>query len=153
MTLNGHDLAQKLLPMVARVVQFQQTLHGHYYYNIRCLSDPWSEVQKKVFKEIMDFHFMIYLATPQHCKPRRGVKKFTILVDPSLVFITIYLVCLIHAQEQRRGFLENYINLALFTPKLSPLGVAGHEIYNFLFPYCTDATYMYQTGQHQPIGS
>ena len=27
----------------------------------------------------------------------RGVKKFTILVDPSLVIITIYSVCLIYA--------------------------------------------------------
>ena len=26
-------------------------------------------------------------------------------------------------------------------PKITPLGVGGHEIYNFLSPYPTDATY------------
>ena len=32
-------------------------------------------------------------------------------------------------------------SFTLFTPKLPPLGVVGHEIYNFLSPYPTDATY------------
>ena len=67
--------------------------------------------------------------------------KFTILVDPSLVIITTHLVCLNHAPELRRRFFKKYINFTLFTPKLPPLGVGGHEIYNFLSPYPTDATY------------
>ena len=62
------------------------------------------------------------------------------MVDPSLVIITLYLVCLINAWEQRR-FLKIYINFTLFTPKLTPLG--DHEIYNFLSPYPTDATYLW----------
>ena len=34
-----------------------------------------------------------------------------------------------------------HINFTLFTPKLPPLWVGRHEIYNFLSPYPTDATY------------
>ena len=42
-------------------------------------------------------------------------------------------------------FFKKYINFTLFTPKLPPLWVeGGHEIYNFLSPYPTDATYMYK---------
>ena len=67
--------------------------------------------------------------------------KFTILVDPSFVIITTYLVCLIYAWELRRRFLKKYSKLTLFTPKLPPLWVGVHEIYNFLSPYPTDATY------------
>ena len=33
--------------------------------------------------------------------------KFIILVDSSLIIITVHLVFLNHAQEQRRGFLRN----------------------------------------------
>ena len=36
------------------------------------------------------------------------------------------------------GVEKKYIN---FTPKLPPLEVGDHEIYNFLFPFHTDATY------------
>ena len=57
--------------------------------------------------------------------------KFTILVEPSLVIITILSVS---------HFLRNASTLHFFTPKLSPLGVGGHEIYNFSSPYPTDAT-------------
>ena len=42
---------------------------------------------------------MTYMATPKIGTPALGVMKFTILVDPSLVIITIYLVCLIYAWE------------------------------------------------------
>ena len=31
--------------------------------------------------------------------------------------------------------------LPRFTPKWQPLGLRGHEIYNFYFPYTTDETY------------
>ena len=36
--------------------------------------------------------------------PAPGVMKFTILEDPSLFIITIYLVCLFYAWEKRRIF-------------------------------------------------
>ena len=47
----------------------------------------------------MHFPYMIYLTTPYHKNPCPGVMKFTILLDPFLVIITTYLVCLIYAWE------------------------------------------------------
>ena len=80
---------------------------------------------------------MTYMATPQQKVPWAEIMKATILVDSSLVIITIHLVFLSHAPEEReRFFLKKYINITLFTPR-----VGGHEIYNFLSPYPTDATY------------
>ena len=40
---------------------------------------------------------MTYMATLLYKNPAPGVMKFTILVDPSLIIITTYLVCLIYA--------------------------------------------------------
>ena len=42
---------------------------------------------------------MTYMATLYHKNTCHRAMKFTILVDPSLVIITIYLVCLIYAWE------------------------------------------------------
>ena len=52
--------------------------------------------------------------------PASGFKKFTIVVDPSLVIITTYLVSLINVLEWRRRFLKKYINVTLFAPKVTP---------------------------------
>ena len=43
--------------------------------------------------------------------------------------------------SREEDFFKKYMNFTLFTPKLPPLGGWGHEIYNFLSPYPTDATY------------
>ena len=56
-------------------------------------------VGKKIFKDIMHFHYMTYMVTPSTITIAPGVMKFTILVDPSLVIITMYLICLISACE------------------------------------------------------
>ena len=49
--------------------------------------------------------------------------KFTMLEDTSRVILTVYSVIL-H-----------------FNPKVSPLEVGGHELYNYLCPYPTDGKY------------
>ena len=67
--------------------------------------------------------------------------KFTILVDPSLVTITTYLICLIKPGRREEFFFKKYSNFTLFTQKLPPRWVRGYAIYNFVFPYPTDATY------------
>ena len=47
------------------------------------------------------------------------VMKFTILVDPSLVIISMYSICLIYAQNYREIFLKKYINFScLLTLKM-----------------------------------
>ena len=57
---------------------------------------------------------------------------FTILVDPSLVIITILLVYVNHAGSTEEDFSKNtVINFTLFTPELHPLGV-GAQILQFL---------------------
>ena len=81
---------------------------------------------------------MTHIALPQHKNPCPGGHEIYNLRSPSLVIITIHLFCLKHAPEQRRRFFKKKINFTLFTPKLPPL---CHEIYNFLSPYPTDATY------------
>ena len=42
---------------------------------------------------------------------------------------------------REEDFFTKNINFTLFTPKLPPLVGGGHEIYNFLSPSPTDATY------------
>ena len=60
---------------------------SHHYYTLS-LSDLCLEVEEKIFKEIMHFHYMTYMATAP------GVMKFTILVDPSLSsYLYTYFVC------------------------------------------------------------
>ena len=40
----------------------------------------------------MYYHYMTYMGTPYHKNPFPWIMEFTIWIDPSLVFITIYLV-------------------------------------------------------------
>ena len=64
--------------------------------------------------------------------------KFTILVDPSLVIITIYLVCLIYAFEERRRFLKGIMHFHYMTYMATPCKnpcPGGHEIYNLSRPF------------------
>ena len=80
----------------------------------------------------MQFHYLTDMATPSKEPLPRG--------------LDIYKFC--------RPFLgHHYYTLSLygpcigvekkirFAPKLPPLGVGGHEIFNFLATYPTDATY------------
>ena len=74
---------------------------------------------------------MNFMATPPSTRiPTPGVIKLTKLVDSSLVIITTYLVSLIYAWELRRRFKKKkkYSNYTLFTTKLPPLWIGGHEI-------------------------
>ena len=60
---------------------------GHHYY-ILGLSDLCLGVEKKIFKEIIQFLYMSYMDTTSTITPAPGVMKFTILIDPSLIIIT-----------------------------------------------------------------
>ena len=55
--------------------------------------------REKIFIELMHFHYMTYMTTPQHKNPCPGGHEIYILVDLSVVIINIYLVCLIYAWE------------------------------------------------------
>ena len=51
---------------------------------------------------------MTYMATSNIRTPAVGIMIFIILLDMSLVIITLYLVCLIYAWELRRRFFKKY---------------------------------------------
>ena len=73
---------------------FGRPFLGHHNYLLG-LSDLGLGVEKKMFKEIMHFHYLTLWPRPCTKPPAPGVMKLTILVDPSLVIITTYLVYLI----------------------------------------------------------
>ena len=65
--------------------------------------------------------------------------KLTILVDSSLVIITIYSVCLITEKKNMRE-IHNF--QTFYSQITSPwAGVGGHESYIFLSPHPTDAIF------------
>ena len=85
-------------PGVDENYKFGKPFLGHHYY-IHSLSGLCLGVNK-IFKGIMHFLYMTDMAMPLHKKPcPPGVIKLTILVDPFMVIITIYIVCLIYASE------------------------------------------------------
>ena len=51
--------------------------------------------------------------------------------------------------SREEDFLRNTSILHFLPQKLPPLWVGGHEIYNFLSPYPTDATYQIWLGLAQ----
>ena len=57
----------------------------------------------------MHFHYMIYVATPQHKNPCPEGHEIYNLGGPflKLVIITMHLVCMNHALKKRRRFLRN----------------------------------------------
>ena len=93
---------------------------GHHYY-IHSLSDLCLWVQRKIFKEIMHYHYMTYMATPQHKTLWPGVHDIYNFGRYSLVIITIYLVWSMPGSGE--DFLKKCINFTLFTQKLPPLWV------------------------------
>ena len=118
------------LPKYTRVL-------GHHYY-ILGLS---MGVEKKIFffKNAFSLYELYDHALAQEPLPRpRGSWNLHLCLNKhSLVNITIYLVCLINAWEYRRNTSSLH-----FYPRITPLPwCRGHEIYNFLSPYPTDAIF------------
>ena len=50
-------------PRGHEIYNFGRPFLGHHYY-ILSLSDLSLGIEKKIFKEIMQFHYMTYMATP-----------------------------------------------------------------------------------------
>ena len=98
--LYDHTLAQETLdPGIMNVTILVDPSLVIITIIILSLSDLCLGVEKQIFTKLMHFHHMTYMATPKHKNPCAGGHEITILVDPSLVIITIYLVCLIYAWE------------------------------------------------------
>ena len=59
----SHGLTQEPLPLSHESYIFVRPFIGHHYF-INSLSDLCMGVEKKIFKEIMHFHFMTNMAKP-----------------------------------------------------------------------------------------
>ena len=135
--LYGHSLAQEPLPWGSWNVG-RTSLSLHFF--ILNLPNLCSEVEKKTLKEIMHFH---YVTTWQHTSIRTsapGVMKFTTLVDYSVIIIPIYSAVLSMPRSRKKTFKDIH-KFNTFYPQIISPWSEGHEIYNFLSPYTTDATY------------
>ena len=86
---------KNLRPGSHEIYKFSRPFLGHHYYiHVLSLSDLWPGDEKKIYKEIIHFHYIIYMATPYHKKLCPiGARN----LQPSLVIITNYSVCLIYA--------------------------------------------------------
>ena len=61
--LHGHTLAQEPQPRGHEIYNFGRPFVGHYCY-ILSLSNLCMGAEKKIFTEIMHFHYLTYMATP-----------------------------------------------------------------------------------------
>ena len=61
--LYGHAVAKNSCPKGQEIYNFGRPFHCHHSY-ILSLSDLCLGVEKKIFKEIMHFHYMTYMAVP-----------------------------------------------------------------------------------------
>ena len=68
MTYMATPWHQNLSPGDHEIYNFGRPFLGHHYY-IPSLSDLSLGVEKKIFKEIMYFHYMTYTATPYRKNP------------------------------------------------------------------------------------
>ena len=118
---------------------FGRSFHGHQYFILN-LSDLCMGVEKKIFEEIMHFHYMTYMATPQHKNPCPEGHEFYNLGRPfpGHHYYILSLVCLKYASEQKSRFLRNTSILQFLPKNYLPFGTGGgggvgcHDIYNFL---------------------
>ena len=76
-------------PRGHQIYNFGRPFLGHYY--ILGLSDLCLGKEKKIFKEIMQFHYTTYMPHPSTRTPAPSVIKFTILVNPSFNFLPSFL--------------------------------------------------------------
>ena len=117
--LYGRTEVQKALPRGHEIYNFGRPFLVHHYI-ILSLLDLCLGEGKKIFKEIIFTIYKLVWPHPRARTPAQGVIKFTILVDPSLVISTLYLVCLIFAWEKRRRFLKEIMHIHSMTYIATP---------------------------------
>ena len=67
------------------ICHFGRHFLGHYDYTL-IFSESCLEVEKKIFKEIMHFHSMTYIATLQHKNPCPGDHEIYKFGRPLLLY-------------------------------------------------------------------
>ena len=103
----------------------------------------FSAVEKKIFIEIMHFHYMTYgHALAQEPLPKGSWNLqfwLIILIPSSLLLCTTQFFNRCPGVERKRKICIEIHQFYMFTPKFSPLGMRGAEIYKFSSPYSTNA--------------
>ena len=120
------------------IYNFGRPFCGHHYY-ILGLSDLCLGVEKMIFKEIMHFYYMTYMATPQHKNPYPGGHEIYNFGRPSLghhYYIHVNGLSDLCLGVEKKIFKEIQ-QFTLLPQNDLPFGWGGHEIYNFLSPYPT----------------
>ena len=87
-------------PWGHEIYNFGRPFLGHHYY-ILCLSDQCLGVEKKILKEIMQFCYMTYMATPPHKNPCPRGHEIYNFGRPFLGH-HYYMLCLIYTWVQKR---------------------------------------------------
>ena len=83
---------------------------------------------------------MTYMATPYHTNPCPGGHEIYNFGRPFLCY-HYYTLSLSEPCPSLENIFKEIHQLYNFYPKITPLGVGGHKIFNFLSPYPTDAKY------------
>ena len=112
--LYRHTLAQEPLHRDYEFYNFGGAFRIYQYY-IHSFTNPCPGLEMKYFKEIMHFHYMIYMTTPQHKIPYSGHNVHDIY----------------NFGGPYHG--HHYSMLSLSCPKFNPpfpLGMGGYGIYN-----------------------
>ena len=126
--LYDHALAQEPLPPGSWKLQFL----GHHYYTLS-LSDLCLGVEKKIFKEIMHFYYMTYMAIPQHKNHCPGGHEIYNFGRPFLghhyYIFSLSDLCL---GLEKKIFLRNTSILHILLQKHLPLGVG---VMKFTIPF------------------
>ena len=91
----------------------------------------------------MDFHYMTYKATLQHKNPcPGGLEIYNFVRHCHFLGHYYYTLSSYEPSPGEEKIFKEIHQFYTFYPKItSPLG-GGHEIYNFMSPYHTDATYL-----------
>ena len=117
--------ARTLAPRVMNIYNFGRLFLGYHYYTLS-LSDLCLGVEKKILKKIINFHYMTYLATPQHKKPCPGGHGIYNFGRPFLAHFYYILSLSEPCPGVEKKIFEEIQLFYPFCPKItSPLAVGG----------------------------
>ena len=111
---------------------------GHHYY-ILGLSYLCLGIKKKIFKEIMQFHYMTYMATPQHknpCPRSHQIYNFgKLFLGHHYYILSLSDLCLGVEKTIFEEIMYFHYLTYMATPQRKNPCRGGHEIYNFGRPF------------------
>ena len=97
-------------------------------------------VEKEIFKELMHFHYMTYMAKPKQKSPCPGSHEMYKFGRPFLIQ-HYYTLSLYGPRTGAEKILYEIHQFYTFYPKLPSLGVGVMKFTKLLSPYPTDESY------------